>query len=156
LALRVLPDDGAAVGVVVGGLDRDRAAFALQDRAGLVQRLPDDVGDLRDRRAVEAARIGLTHALLLAADYGVSQRRTCTIVIGSRIGCITHPLCTHTRIPTLIDTVSWHTIRDAIGALPERPITTELPAARTTFFGERFLASSSGSTCISPRRAAHQ
>ena len=45
----------ALLSVVV---DRGRAAFALQDRAGLVQRLPDDVGDLRDRRAVEVARIG--------------------------------------------------------------------------------------------------
>ena len=77
----------------------------------------------------------LTHGLLLAADYGVPQRRTRTIVIGSRIGRITHPVPTHTRTPTLVDTASWRTVRDAIGALPERPITTELPAATSQIFG---------------------
>jgi DNA (cytosine-5)-methyltransferase 1 len=78
----------------------------------------------------------LTHGLLLAADYGVPQRRTRTIVIGSRIGKIDHPLPTHSRIPTLDGTEPWRTVRDAIASLPERPSTTELPAASTTFFGQ--------------------
>lgn len=78
----------------------------------------------------------LTHGLLLAADYGVPQRRTRTIVIGSRIGKIGHPLPTHTKLPTLDGAPSWRTVRDAISALPELPVTTELPAARTEFFGQ--------------------
>jgi DNA (cytosine-5)-methyltransferase 1 len=78
----------------------------------------------------------LTHAHLLAADFGVPQRRTRTIVIGSRIGKIAHPEPTHSKLPTLDEKKPWRTVRDAISALPERPSTTELPAARTEFFGE--------------------
>lgn len=79
----------------------------------------------------------LTHGLLLAADHGVPQRRTRTIVIGSRVGRISLPRPTHTRCPTPTPTGSapWRTVRDAIGALPERLVTTELPAATTGFFG---------------------
>jgi DNA (cytosine-5)-methyltransferase 1 len=77
----------------------------------------------------------LTHGLLLAADYGVAQRRTRTIVIGSRVGRIPLPQPTHAKDPTLDETVkSWRTVRNRIAALPERPTTTELPAATTIFF----------------------
>jgi DNA (cytosine-5)-methyltransferase 1 len=78
----------------------------------------------------------LTHAHLLAADFGVPQRRTRTIVIGSRIGKIDHPAPTHSKLPTLDGSLPWRTVRDAISAVPERPTTTELPAARTEFFGQ--------------------
>ncbi|GAA4543047.1 DNA cytosine methyltransferase [Pseudonocardia xishanensis] len=71
----------------------------------------------------------LTHAHLLAADYGVPQRRTRTIVIGSRVGAVEHPAPTHDR-------TTWRTVRDTIAALPDRPSTTELPAARTRFLGQ--------------------
>jgi DNA (cytosine-5)-methyltransferase 1 len=75
------------------------------------------------------AEYELTHAHLLAADFGVPQRRTRTIVIGSRIGAIDHPAPTHTR-----DT--WSTVRDAIGVLPARTSTTALPDTRATYFGQ--------------------
>jgi DNA (cytosine-5)-methyltransferase 1 len=77
----------------------------------------------------------LTHAHLLAADFGVPQRRTRTIVIGSRIGAVQHPTPTHARAADE-GRAPWRTVREAIAALPERPATTELPAARTEFFGQ--------------------
>lgn len=76
----------------------------------------------------------LTHGLLLAADYGVPQRRNRTIVIGSRIGRIDLPAPTHAR-DSLLGARPWRTVRDAIATLPERPVTTELPATRAEFFG---------------------
>lgn len=78
----------------------------------------------------------LSHGVLLAADYGVAQRRPRTIVIGSRIGEIGLPEATHTKVPKG-DLKPWVTVRDRIGKLPERPSTTSLPEASTTFFGER-------------------
>lgn len=77
----------------------------------------------------------LTHGVLLAADYGVAQRRPRTIVIGSRIGKIPLPLPTHSKEPAL-GLKPWNTVRDRIAGLPEHPSTTELPEARTEFFGE--------------------
>ncbi|WP_236592978.1 DNA cytosine methyltransferase [Mycobacterium intracellulare] len=77
----------------------------------------------------------LSHDVLLAADYGVAQRRPRTIVIGSRIGPIEMPKPTHARVPKG-DLKPWVTVRDRIGKLPERPSTTALPDTRTTFFGE--------------------
>jgi DNA (cytosine-5)-methyltransferase 1 len=77
----------------------------------------------------------LTHGLLLAADYGVAQRRPRTIVIGSRIGRIDLPLPTHGKIPAL-GMEPWETVRSRIGGLPTHPGTTELPATMAEFFGE--------------------
>lgn len=79
----------------------------------------------------------LTHDLLLAADFGVPQRRTRTIVIGSRIGKIPMPRPTHSR-PDLLDSVHlplWHNVRDAIAGLPVVPTTTELPSSKAEYFG---------------------
>lgn len=78
----------------------------------------------------------LSYGRLLAADYGVAQRRLRTIVIGSRIGPIPLPNPTHARIPTG-ELKPWMTVRQRIGKLPERPTTTELPEAYWTPFGER-------------------
>lgn len=78
----------------------------------------------------------LSYGLLLAADYGVAQRRTRTIVIGSRVGSIPLPSPTHAKVPTG-KMKPWETVRGRIAKLPERPSTTELPEACTTFFGER-------------------
>lgn len=81
----------------------------------------------------------LTHELLLAADYGAPQRRTRTIVIGSRIGKIDLPGPSHSRGDTL-DSVylqPWATVRDAIEGLPTVPQTTELPDSEVEFFGRR-------------------
>ncbi len=77
----------------------------------------------------------LSYGLLLAADYGVAQRRQRTIVIGSRVGPIPLPKRTHGKVPTG-DELPWETVRSRIEKLPERPLTTELPDARTTFFCE--------------------
>lgn len=79
----------------------------------------------------------LTHDLLLAADFGVSQRRTRAIVIGSRIGKIPMPERTHAK-PDTLDSVRlkpWATVRDAIEGLPATPTTTELPASKANYFG---------------------
>lgn len=77
----------------------------------------------------------LTHGVLLAADYGVAQRRPRTIVIGSRIGKIELPAPTHAKTPRG-ELKPWATVHDRIAKLPERPSTTELPEARTAFFGQ--------------------
>jgi DNA (cytosine-5)-methyltransferase 1 len=77
----------------------------------------------------------LSHGLLLAADFGVPQRRTRTIVIGSRIGKIELPRPTHAKDATLDGLLPWHTVRDAIWGLPKVPSSTELPLSRTEFFG---------------------
>lgn len=79
----------------------------------------------------------LTHSLLLAADYGAPQRRTRTIVIGSRVGEIPMPAPAHAR-GEAIDAFGlrpWATVRDAIGGLPSTPTTTDLPRSTATFFG---------------------
>jgi DNA (cytosine-5)-methyltransferase 1 len=77
----------------------------------------------------------LSYGLLLAADYGVAQRRPRTIVIGSRVGPIPLPKRTHSKVP-IGDELPWETVRSRIEKLPERPLTTELPDARTTFFDQ--------------------
>ncbi|MEH0818538.1 MULTISPECIES: DNA cytosine methyltransferase [unclassified Micromonospora] len=77
----------------------------------------------------------LSHGVLLAADYGVAQRRPRTIVIGSRIGRIPLPGPTHAKVAGLGQD-QWRTVRDRIFGLPERPDTTDLPKATTRFFGQ--------------------
>lgn len=77
----------------------------------------------------------LTAGFLLAADFGVPQRRKRTIVIGSRIGPIPLPPPTHARPGTPGDLPEWHTTRDVLAGLAEVPATTDLPASRAEFFG---------------------
>lgn len=77
----------------------------------------------------------LTHGVLLAADFGVAQRRPRTFVIGSRIGRIDLPHPTHAKTPTG-RLKPWTTVKDAIGELPGRISVTSLPDSQTTFFGE--------------------
>jgi DNA (cytosine-5)-methyltransferase 1 len=79
----------------------------------------------------------LRWGVLNAADYGVSQRRRRTIVIGSRVGAIELPSPTHARAPqTGSGLKPWATVRDVIEGLPARPESTELPESVTDFFGE--------------------
>jgi DNA (cytosine-5)-methyltransferase 1 len=78
----------------------------------------------------------LSPGVLMAADYGVAQRRPRTIVIGSRIGKIELPKPTHAKVPTG-DLLPWATVRSRIADIDERPSTTELPQAVTEYFGER-------------------
>jgi DNA (cytosine-5)-methyltransferase 1 len=79
----------------------------------------------------------LTHGLLLAADYGVAQRRMRTIVIGSRVGPVELPVPTHSR--NAVDgLLPWRTVRDRISdeqRFPRRPRTTDLPSSTAEFFG---------------------
>jgi DNA (cytosine-5)-methyltransferase 1 len=75
----------------------------------------------------------LTFGVLLAADFGVAQRRPRTIIIGSRVGQIPLPPPTHARMPG-DGLAPWRRVRDRISELPERTQTTELPSARTEFF----------------------
>jgi DNA (cytosine-5)-methyltransferase 1 len=85
------------------------------------------------------ADYSLTHGVLLAADYGVAQRRPRTIVIGSRIGPVPLPPRTHAKTPGPGER-PWAVVRDRIGdeqRFPRRPVTTELPASRTEYFGQR-------------------
>lgn len=74
--------------------------------------------------------------VLLAADYGVAQRRPRTILIGSRVGAIDPPAPTHSREGLLPDTSPWATVRERIFGLAEKPETTELPRRTTEVFGE--------------------
>ncbi|MCL2611671.1 MAG: DNA cytosine methyltransferase [Nocardioidaceae bacterium] len=77
----------------------------------------------------------ISYGVLNAADYGVSQRRRRTIIIGSRVGRIELPEPTHAR-ETASGLKQWRTVRDRIEGLPARPDTTELPQSVTSFFGE--------------------
>lgn len=86
----------------------------------------------------------LTSGVLLAADYGVAQRRPRTIVIGSRVGKVPLPLPTHAKNPTG-DLQPWETVRSRIAGLDERPATTELPETMTEYFGERIRGVFKGS-----------
>ncbi|RKT52942.1 DNA cytosine methyltransferase [Saccharothrix australiensis] len=72
----------------------------------------------------------LSAGLLLAADFGVPQRRRRAIVIGSRVGPVPLPTPTHPR-------GRWHTVRDVLTGLPEVPATTALPKSVVEFFGTR-------------------
>lgn len=79
----------------------------------------------------------ISWGVLNAADYGVSQRRRRSIVIGSRVGKIELPHPTHAKLPAPgTGLLPWRTVRDAISGLPERPDSTELPDSYTEFFGE--------------------
>lgn len=67
----------------------------------------------------------VTEKILHAVDYGAPQKRKRAIIIGSRIGFVSHPEPTHVsdekrdllngHLPR------WRTVRDAIGDLPSKP-----------------------------------
>jgi DNA (cytosine-5)-methyltransferase 1 len=78
----------------------------------------------------------LVHGVLIAADYGVPQRRPRTIVIGSKVGRIPLPTPTHGKIVGL-DIEPWTTVRSRIGALPPKPSSTALPEQLDAILGER-------------------
>lgn len=110
---------------VIENVDRFRASSEFQlllDEA--------DHGMVSDYR--------LAYGQLLAADYGVAQRRPRTIVIGSRIGPIDLPAKTHAKVPSE-GLRPWAVVRDRIGdeqRFPWRLATTDLPASATEFFGQ--------------------
>jgi DNA (cytosine-5)-methyltransferase 1 len=76
----------------------------------------------------------LSYGVLLAADFGVAQRRPRTIVIGSRVGKIELPTPTHSKHGEP-GTLPWTTVRSRIAGLPPRPATTELPNSRVAVLG---------------------
>ena len=78
----------------------------------------------------------LEAGFLLAADFGVPQRRKRTIVIGSRIGRIPLPEPTHRRPGSLGEGPEWHTTRDVLTGLPEVPAVRDLPDSWTHVFDE--------------------
>ncbi|WP_436493588.1 DNA cytosine methyltransferase [Actinokineospora sp. HUAS TT18] len=75
----------------------------------------------------EATRLGyaLSSGTLLAADFGVPQRRKRAFVIGSRIG----------PIPLPVGASPWAGVGTVLADLPARPATTALPASSVTVFG---------------------
>ncbi|WP_231839476.1 DNA cytosine methyltransferase [Blastococcus saxobsidens] len=77
----------------------------------------------------------LTHGVLLAADYGVAQRRPRTIVIGSRVGRIDLPTPTHAKVPTG-GLLPWETVRSRIDGLPAKPDSVEMPKSSVPVFGQ--------------------
>ncbi|MFC5289656.1 DNA cytosine methyltransferase [Actinokineospora guangxiensis] len=66
----------------------------------------------------------LTTGHLLAADFGVPQRRKRAFVIGSRVGPVALPTATHARD-------SWHGTGAVLAGLPETPAVKQLPDSRT-------------------------
>jgi DNA (cytosine-5)-methyltransferase 1 len=77
----------------------------------------------------------LTHGVLLAADYGVAQRRPRTIVIGSRVGKIDLPAPTHAKAET--DGLRrWETVHSRISELPAIPDSVDMPNSSVSFFGK--------------------
>lgn len=77
----------------------------------------------------------LSYGVLLAADYGVAQRRPRAIVIGSRIGEIPLPAPTHAK-GGAGGLLPWETVRSRIHGLAERLDTTEMPDSTTVVFGK--------------------
>lgn len=77
----------------------------------------------------------LRWGVLLAADYGVAQRRPRTILIGSRIGPIDPPAPTHSRAGENGLSL-WEDVRSRIAGFPEAPETTELPKRTVEVFGQ--------------------
>jgi len=76
----------------------------------------------------------LTTHSLNAADFGTPQRRTRTIIIGSRIGPIDTPKQTHHREPGR-GQKRWRTVRDAIAGMDADP-PIHLPDDKDYFFDE--------------------
>ena len=76
-----------------------------------------------------------TAGVLNAADYGVPQRRSRTILIASRVGPVAHPSPTHAKIASR-PFKPWSTTASAIEGLPERLDTIDLPNESVEMFGK--------------------
>ncbi|WP_424184171.1 DNA cytosine methyltransferase [Actinokineospora sp. G85] len=89
---------------------------------------------------VEAGKLGyeLTSGLLLAADFGVPQRRKRAFVIGSRVGRVPLPEPTHRK-------GTWPGVDSVLSGLPAVPAGTALPQRRVEVFGRSVAGSFSGS-----------
>jgi DNA (cytosine-5)-methyltransferase 1 len=94
---------------------------------------------LQEAQGGMLAEYTLSHGVLMAADYGVAQRRPRTFVIGSRSGALGLPVRTHAKNPNEGEQ-PWSVVRDRIGdesRFPRIPRGTELPASTVEFFGQR-------------------
>jgi DNA (cytosine-5)-methyltransferase 1 len=72
--------------------------------------------------------------VLNAADYGVPQRRSRTILIASRVGPVELPTPTHSKVGTE-GRQKWATVRDALDGVPFEVVGTDLPKVKEEFFG---------------------
>jgi site-specific DNA-cytosine methylase len=88
------------------------------------------------------SKYSLSFGHLNAADFGVAQRRIRTFVIGSRVGRIPLPEPTHGRQTDLFNVEPWVGTRDRIGAVPEAPVSTDLPNSVAGFPARSYRASS--------------
>lgn len=91
--------------------------FLKSDQFTLLQREITD-GALRDYE--------LTSGVVNAADFGVPQRRSRAIVIGSRTGRASLP------IPTHADDSEWVGLREALSGIPFEPTASALPRRELT------------------------
>ena len=73
-------------------------------------------------------------AILNAADFGVSQRRRRTVVIGSRIGRPELPVPRLSRDGE--GDLAWRTVRDAFADVPYETGSPDLPDSRIEVFGQ--------------------
>lgn len=108
---------------VIENVDRFRASNEFQ-----LLKAEENGGLLKDYT--------LTDGVLLAADYGVPQRRKRTIVIGSRKGRIELPSPTHFK-DSPVASKRWRTVRDAFKGLSWDVEGTSLPDSYDYFFGQR-------------------
>ena len=73
-------------------------------------------------------------AILNAADFGVSQRRRRTIVVGSRIGRPELPVPRYLKDGH--GDSAWRTVRDAFVGIPHETDSSDLPDSAVEFFGQ--------------------
>jgi DNA (cytosine-5)-methyltransferase 1 len=73
--------------------------------------------------------------VLNAADYGVPQRRNRAILVASRIGPVSLPAATHSKVGG-DGTEKWCTVDQAFDGVSFESVGTELPKSKTHFFGE--------------------
>jgi DNA (cytosine-5)-methyltransferase 1 len=72
--------------------------------------------------------------VLNAADYGVPQRRSRTILIASRVGPIHLPAPTHSK-NEVHGGRRWASVREALAGVPFETVGTDLPKVKEDFFG---------------------
>ena len=106
------------------------------ENVGRFMRTPEFNLLLSEAEHGSLSKYSLSFGHLNAADFGVAQRRIRTFVIGSRVGRIPLPEPTHSRQTDLFNVEPWVGTRDRIGAVPEAPVSTDLPNSAAEYFGE--------------------